>query len=125
MKKIFFAAVLFCTALCLTGCESAYYLTSTQSLNINQNQTQIVLSNNNFRVVKNVQTYMIYPKNLSLTSETLRQSAYVELLKAAKLEGSQVLTNVVVEKITVDSGVFLLKKDVGIMVSGTVIEFTK
>lgn len=125
MKKLLFAAMLAALAISFTGCTTGYYMTQTSANTNFSNTTKIVLSGDNYRVVKSVHTYMIYDKHLKLDSESLRQSAYVELLKAANLTGAQVLTNVCVEKLGVQGAFIATRNQYAVLVTGTVIEFTK
>ncbi len=130
MKKlIIFAAI--AATLSLTGCSS-YGRYVNQTKNTNLIQTQVVLSNANFKVVKNVQTIVLYKgSTYRFSSQQLWNSAYAALLKEANLQGSQALINVTVEQVQRVRGV---KTPDGYMdtsgyqsvqVSGTVIEFTK
>lgn len=131
MKKlIIFAAI--AATLSLTGCSS-YGRYVNQTKNTNLIQTQVVLSNANFKVVKNVQATVLYKSStFKFNSQQMWNSAYATLLKEANLQGSQALINVTVEQVQrVRKG--LLGKEPGlykkgyqsVQVCGTVIEFTK
>lgn len=130
MKKLIILAAIAAT-LSLTGCSS-YGRYVNQTKNTNLIQTQVVLSNANFKVVKNVQTIVLYKgSTYRFSSQQLWNSAYAALLKEANLQGSQALINVTVEQVQRVRGV---KTPDGYMdtsgyqsvqVSGTVIEFTK
>ena len=90
MKK-FSVLVLLVAALCLTGCAVS------SSISNNLTQTQVVLSENNFKVVGQAYgeaqaTYIFGIGGLS--KKVLRNNAIDEMSKNAKLTGAQTLTNV-------------------------------
>lgn len=124
MKKLLFIAVAL-VAMLLTGCSSGQYMTTSSNLNLTQ--TQVVLSEANFRVVKNVHTYLVYKQDLKFDADQLRQSAYASLLREANLQGAQCLINVTFEEVGRVAGGFfgVTKSQSAILVTGTVIEFTK
>ncbi len=125
MKKLSFLIALG-VGLFMASCSTGRYVTNSQNLNLNQ--TQVVLSEANFKVVKNVSTSVVYKKNLRFDAEQLKQSAYAALVKEAKLTGSQTLINVTMEQVKRERLPFFLgitKEENAIIVSGTVIEFTK
>lgn len=130
MKKlIIFAAI--AATLSLTGCSS-YGRYVNQSSNTNLLQTQVVLSNANFRVVKNVQATVLYKSStFKFNSQQMWNSAYAALLKEANLQGSQALINVTVEQVqrvrkslVVEESLYIRSYQ-SVQVCGTVIEFTK
>ncbi len=122
MKKLSFILTIIIIGLVLSGCSYGRYTNLSQNLNLNQ--TQIVLSEANFKVVKRVSKSIIYKQSaIRFDSDQLYQSAYAELLKEAKLTGSQVLINVTVEIVERVSGFWISKSDCAIIVSGIVIEF--
>lgn len=106
------------TATLLTGCSTGRYVNN--SLNMNMNQTQVLLSTNNFRVVKTVSAYVEYKETLHFDYKQLQQNAYAELIRKAKLHGSQMLVNVTLENVQRISGHWYQN---GIMAQGVVIEF--
>lgn len=126
MKKFSFVIALG-VGLLMASCSTGRYVTNSHNLNLNQ--TQVVLSEANFKVVKHVQTSVVYKKNLKFSAEQLKQSAYAQLVKEADLKGSQTIVNVTMEPIERAKLPFLglgIKKHEGaVVVSGTVIEFTK
>ena len=90
MKK-FSVLVLLVAALCLTGCAVS------SSISNNLTQTQVVLSENNFKVVGQAYgeaqaTYIFGIGGLS--KKALRNNAIDEMSKNANLTGAQTLTNV-------------------------------
>ena len=120
MKKLLSkAAMAVAAALLLVGCGISQNLTS----NANLNQTNVVLSQKNFHVVKNVEatasaTYVFGIGGLS--KKALYNNAVAELTKKADLKGSQALVNVTVK----NSGkVILFFGKVIYRAEGTVIEF--
>ncbi len=121
MKKLALACVAALT-MTLTSCGFHNEATS----NINQHQTSVVLSKNNYRVLKTVsgesqQTYIFGIGGLS--KKSLTQSAHNEMIKNADLKGSQAIINTTVQyKVSTILGI---KSDVTAIVTGTVIEFTE
>ena len=120
MKKLLSkAAMAVAAALLLVGCGISQNLTS----NANLNQTNVVLSQKNFHVVKNVEatasaTYVFGIGGLS--KKALYNNAVAELTKKADLKGSQALVNVTVK----NSGkVILFFGKVTYHAEATVIEF--
>lgn len=130
MKKFIILAALAVSVL-LTGCAS-YGRYVNQSSNTNLLQTQVVLSNANFRVVKNVQATVLYKSStFKFNSQQMWNSAYAALLKEANLQGSQALINVTVEQVqrvrkslVVEESLYIRSYQ-SVQVCGTVIEFTK
>ena len=105
----------------LAGCGISQNLTT----NANLNQTNVVLSQKNFHVVKTVEanvsaTYVLGIGGLS--KEALHNNAIAELTKKANLTASQALINVTVKN---TGKVFFLFGKVTMYAEGTVIEFDK
>lgn len=105
----------------LTGCGISTQLTS----NTNLIQTEVVLSQNNFNVVKNVsasaaETYFFGIGGLS--KKALQSNAIAELTKKANLTGSQALINVTVKY---NAKMILCYTKITAYAEGTVIEFNK
>lgn len=113
-------------AVMMTGCTVGTYMTATTANSNFTNATCVELTHANFRVVKNVHTFVTYPNTMKLTPEKLNETAYSALLREANLTGAQALINVTIEE--VGRSTFLLgqaaKFESGVMVTGTVIEFT-
>lgn len=112
-------------AISMASCSTGYYLSNSQ--NVNLSQTQVVLSQANFQVVKQVKVTYVY-KNLHtmrFNASQMKESAYAALVKEAKLTGAQTLINVTMEQVQRKSQGLLLppKYEQAITVSGTVIEF--
>lgn len=122
MKKLFIALAVI-IAITMASCSTGRYVGN--SKNLNMNQTQVVLSEANFKFVKTVQTHVVFKAGLKFSADQLQQSAYAALIKEAKLTGSQVLINVTMEQVQRVSGVVVAKEDNAILVTGTVIEFLK
>lgn len=122
MKKLMIA-LLAVVALAMASCSSGRYLGHSDNVNINQ--TQVVLSQNNFKVVKQVSKVVIFEQRYNFKKGQLKESAYAALLKEAKLEGSQTIVNVTFEEVQRLSGILIPKTQSAILVQGTVIEFTK
>lgn len=105
--------------LCTTGCGVPFWSTENQ----NQNQTQVVLSDNNFRIVKTVQaevhcTYVFGIGGLS--KKALMSNAISELTKKADLKGSQALINITTK--THNKWIIVWAR-CSMVAQGTVIEF--
>ena len=124
MKKFIYVAIAV-IAMGMASCSTGNYLTTSHNMNLNQ--TQVVLSEANFKVVKQVSTSVVYKQNLKFDAEQLKQSAYAALLKEAKLTGAQTIVNVTMEQVRREKMNLLgfCKYENAILVSGTVIEFTK
>ncbi|HCS87422.1 MAG TPA: hypothetical protein DIW30_03090 [Bacteroidales bacterium] len=113
----------------ITSCSTGRYVNN--SRNVNLSQTQVVLSQANFQVVKQVSvTYVYTNKNtIRFDANQMKESAYAALVKKAKLTGAQVLINVTMEEIQRVSNnfwsalFFAPQYEQAILVSGTVIEF--
>ena len=127
MKRKFTLAVIALAMIILSSCASTgkYYSKATNTF---ETQTQVVLSEANFRVVKNVKTVILYNQKYKFDKNQLFQSAYNALREEAGLVGAQTLINVTIEEIdhtqySVNGNIKNTKQ--AILVSGTVIEFTK
>lgn len=97
MKKVSF---LMLVVLLTAGCARGYYAPH----NVNQfgTQTQVVLGQANFRIVRNLEV-VIDINNTNLKRADVEKSAYAELLRRANLTGSQALINVVIEEVRRES----------------------
>ena len=120
MKKILSRVVMAVAAvLLLSGCGINQRLT----MNSNLNQTNVVLSQKNFHVVKTVtaevsSTYIFCIGGLS--KQALQENSVAELTKKAGLTGSQALVNVTVH----NSGkMFAVYNKITYHAEATVIEF--
>lgn len=96
MRKILTICVFTAIVLSFTGCVG---VASTAAINHNLTQTQVVLSDNNFKVVgqacgKATATYICGIGGLS--KKALCNNAINEMAKNANLRGSQTLTNTTV-----------------------------
>lgn len=106
----------------LTGCGISTQLTTN---NANLIQTEVVLAQNNFNVVRNVATsadasYIFGIGGLS--KKALQSNAIAELTKKANLTGSQALINVTVKY---NVKMILCYTKITAYAEGTVIEFNK
>lgn len=79
----------------------------------------LFLDKANFRVVRNVEA-IVEVNNSNLKRKDVEKSAYGQLLRNARLTGSQVLINVVIEEIRRESSSFLKQY---VAARATVIEF--
>ncbi len=125
MKKCFIYLFVAVVACCAAGCSTGQYINNSQ--NVNLTQTQVVLSEANFRVVKHVSTTFVYKSTMrKFNANQLRESAYAALVREANLTGAQTIVNVTMEMLERKSDFFFFKIcQQGVLVSGTVIEFTK
>lgn len=118
MKKLLYlASVVIFACSCATG----YYAPH----NINQfgTQTQVVLSEANFRIVRHLEV-VIDINNSNLKRADVEKSAYAELVRRANLTGSQALINVFIEEVRREKnswGFVIIKQHVA--ARGTIIEF--
>ena len=92
MKKIFYFVLI---AIVATSCKGIYIPYATNHFGA---QSQVVLNQANFRVVRNVEVVVDFD-NTNMRRAEAEKSAYGELLREAQLTGSQVLINVVIEEI--------------------------
>ena len=92
MKKIFYFALI---AIVATSCKGVYIPYATNHFGA---QSQVVLNQANFRVVRNVEVVVDFD-NTNMRRAEAEKSAYGELLREAQLTGSQVLINVVIEEV--------------------------
>ena len=120
MKKLLFrVAMAVAAVLLLAGCGVSQNLTT----NANLNQTNVVLSQKNFHVVKTVQaevtaTYVFGIGGMS--KKALYNNAVADLTKKANLTGSQALVNVTVKN---SAKSVLFYTQMTYSAEGTVIEF--
>ncbi len=99
-------------------------VTNNLNSNLNLNNTSVVLSQANFRVVKTVSssasaTYVFGIGGLS--QRALRANAVAELTKKAELKGSQALVNV---NVRTSTKMILFFNEMTFYAEGTVIEFS-
>lgn len=124
MKKIFYLMLVVVFA---SSCATGYYAPH----NVNQfgTQTQVVLSEANFRIVRHLEV-VIDINNTDLKRADVEKSAYAELVRRANLTGSQALINVVIEEVRRESSnIFRIlfsgvrKVTQHVAARGTIIEF--
>ena len=120
MKKILSrVAMAVAAVILLASCG----VTSNLAFNANQNETNVVLSQKNYHVVKTVKaevsaSYIFGIGGLS--KQALRNNVIAELTKEAGLTGSQALINVTVHN---SSKMFLVYNKLTYHAEATVIEF--
>lgn len=122
MKKILYSVVAI-AILTLASCSTALYVPGTNNYGF---QTRVVLSEANYRIVKNIEV-TVEVNNTNLKQEDIEKSAYAELLKEANLTGCQALANVVIEQV-IQNGADAALLNPGkqyVSARGTVIEFIK
>lgn len=122
MKKLLFKVVMAVAAVIMfTSCGVSSHLTA----NANLNQTNVVLSQKNFHVVKTVEaevsaTYIFGIGGLR--QQALKDNAIAKLTENAGLTGSQALVNVTIKS---SSKMILFYNKVTCFAEATVIEFDK
>ncbi|MBE6175559.1 MAG: hypothetical protein E7146_00970 [Rikenellaceae bacterium] len=119
MKRFNLLMAMLVSVVLFAGCSATSNLTQ----NVNLTQTNVVLQDNNFRIVKNVSaevsaTYVFGIGGMSY--KALRENAVANLTKEANLTGSQALINVTVESTTQFA---LIWTKTTFKAYGTVIEF--
>ena len=124
MKKYYFFALAI-IAILLSSCEVGRYVP--RSINVFGAQTQVVLSQANFRIVRDVEL-VVEVNNDHIKRSEAEKSAFAELMRKYPLVGSQVYINVVMEEVrreenTANGGLSNLKQY--IFVRATIIEFIK
>ena len=122
MKKLLFKVVMAVAAVIMfTSCGVSSHITA----NANLNQTNVVLSQKNFHVVKTVEaevsaTYIFGIGGLR--QQALKDNAIAKLTENAGLTGSQALVNVTFKS---SSKMILFYNKVTCFAEATVIEFDK
>lgn len=121
MKKLLMPFVVAIIAIVSSSCSVSSYMTQ----NTNVNQTNVVLSEANFHIVKTVsadvsQTYVFGIGGIS--KRALKNNAVSELTKKAELTGSQALVNITLHE---DFKTILFVNKRTIRAHGTVVEFEK
>jgi hypothetical protein len=116
MKKINFILLAALLGM-LTSCGVGVYYPYAH--NVFGAQTTVHLDKANFRVVRDVEA-VVAVKNTNLSRSSVEKSAYGQLLRNARLTGSQVLINVVIEEIRRDNG---LNSFQYVAARATIIEF--
>ena len=122
MKKLLFKVVMAVAAVIMfASCGVSSHMTS----NANLNQTNVVLSQKNFHVVKTVESEVSATYIFGLggfSKKALHDNAVAQLAKRAGLTGSQALVNVTVKS---SSKMILFYNKVTCYAEATVIEFDK
>ena len=123
MKKILLIGAVIASMLSFSSCGVTSNLTSNQ----NQNQTSVVLSQNNYKVIGKTSAEVTGKYVLgfgNIRKKALKDNGIDEMMKKANLEGgSKAITN-----ITVKSSVKMitpLYMEVSMTATGNIIEFTK
>ncbi len=121
MKKIFYAAAIVAAGL-MTSCASSAYLTT----NRNVSQTNVELSQKNYRVIGTVEGSSKVGRVLGiggLSREAIKANAYADMVKNAKLTGSQAIINTTIDM--KQRGVFPFYWKTVVTSHGQVVEFTE
>ena len=121
MKKFFAGLVMVVLATMLTGCATSTYLTT----NVNLNQTNVVLQEKNFHIVKTVEAKASSTQFMGLGGigpKALKRNAVAELTNKANLTGAQALINITVKE---DIQTVLVWSRRTVRATGTVIEFDR
>lgn len=123
MKKFNYFFMLLCVACVFGSCAVGSYVPST--LNVGGTSTQVVLSQANFRVVRNIEV-VVEINNDHLRRADVEKSAFAELIRRYPLTGSQAYVNVVLEEVRRDKnggGGWIRKRKQFVAVRATIIEF--
>ena len=121
MKTLMKVVMAVAAVLLISSCGISQNLTQ----NANVNQTNVVLSQNNFHVVKNVEAQVSASYLFGIggfSKKALHDNAVAELTQKAGLTGSQALVNVTVKT---SAKMFLVYAKITCSAEGTVIEFDK
>ena len=121
MKKLIIALIIMASALLIQGCG----LTSNMTQNHNVNQTSVVLSSNNFHIVKTVSAEVSasYWFGIGgLSRQALKDNAVAELTRKAQLTGQQALINITVKR---SDEFYLIFRRTRFYAEGTVIDFDR
>lgn len=121
MKKILLASVVAACVLGLSSCGISQNLTSNQ----NQNQTSVVLSQDNYRIIGTASGEVTgrYVFGLgNIRKQALRANAIDEMTKNAKLNGSQAIVNTTVKQsVKMITPIYV---EVTVTATGNIVEFT-
>lgn len=123
MKKVNYFIVLLFIACIFGSCAVGSYVPT--SLNVGGVSTQVVLSQANYRVVRNIET-VVEINNDNLRRADVEKSAFAELTRKYPLTGSQAYINVILEEIRREKfgmGGGLQKRKQFVAVRATIIEF--
>lgn len=121
MKKLLIVAVIACAAF-LTSCSTHLY----QSANASIAQTEVVLSQKNFKVIGQAEGVATISQVFGIggcSQKAVRANAVGEMFKNANLKGSQTIININVK--TAFSGVPPFFYRTTYSATGTIIEFTE
>ena len=123
MKKLLVLAIaLVCGAFLLAGCSTH----SQSMLSCNLTQTQVVLTQNNFKVIGQAEGTAMVTRILGIggcSQKAIRDIAVSEMFKNAKLTGAQTIVNINFKR--TDTGVQPFYTQTHWIATGTVIEFTE
>lgn len=118
--KIFISAIL--SAILFTGCAGVHSLTHTPIAN----SPTVTLSQNNFHVVKHVESSTTTTRILGiggLSHKAMKQNAVADMMKKANLTGSQAMINITTKVST--RAWTALYVETTVTAYGTVVEFDK
>ncbi|MBS6459912.1 MAG: hypothetical protein KH375_07150 [Alistipes sp.] len=120
-KAIKFIAMLAAVA-AFTGCSQSTYLAK----NLHQSQTQVVLTQKNFRVVGPAYGESLSTKILGIggcSKKAIEANAVSEMYKNANLTGAQTIVNINTKKYT--HGFRPFYAEIRVVATGQIIEFTE
>ena len=129
MRKLNYLIGVSLVAIIATSCSTITYMP--HNVNNYGTQTQVVLSQANFKIIGDVEYTYAYDKN-SIGLEKAKNCAYMQLLSNCNLKGSQALINVSIEEIRKDysdwwrnmwSGAVMPKRQQYVVARATIIEF--
>ncbi len=109
-------------ATAFAGCSESKYLAA----NLHQSQTQVVLTQKNFRVVGQAYGESLATKILGIggcSKKAIEANAVSEMYKNANLSGAQTIVNINTKKY--DSGFKPFYNQIRVVATGQIIEFTE
>lgn len=121
MKKCLFVAAIAAAGL-LSSCATSMHLTT----NHNVTQTNVDLSQKNYRVIGTVEGSATISRVLGIggvSKKAIKDNAYANMVKNAKLSGSQAIVNTTTE--VKNRGVVPFYVKTVVTTTGQVVEFTE
>lgn len=121
MKKLLLVAVV-AIAMLFTGCSTHLYHSSNSSIA----RTDVVLSQNNFKVIGQAEGVATITQVLGIggcSQKQVRSNAVDEMFKNANLKGAQTIVNINVKQTFSGVPPFFVRTTYS--ATGTIIEFTK
>lgn len=122
MKKAIKSIVMIAAAVAFAGCSESMY----PAANLHQSQTQVVLTQKNFRVVGQAYGESLTKKVFGIggcSRKAIEANAVSEMFKNANLSGAQTIVNINTKKYVCGCAPFYAEYRV--VATGQIIEFTE